>query len=143
MHKESETELQRARGQLRYLKTLAQNKARVDKEDAQQESDTKHAEEKKLEDVADGSGDEAKECVICQEPLKKDSDVAILLCGHEFCCPCIMTMVDRYRTHARTHTHARQTHRHAPLECTHGLTLPVATLGRFMERSSVPHAVRG
>ncbi|NEJ83905.1 hypothetical protein GR268_46510, partial [Rhizobium leguminosarum] len=105
MKKESESELQRARGQLRYLKTLAQNKAKVDREEGEHQQppidgsavDTTKGKEKLEADASEGDGgeEEVKECVICQETLKNDSDVAILLCGHEFCCPCIMTMVDR------------------------------------------------
>ena len=107
MKKESESELQRARGQLRYLKTLAQNKAKVDREEVEHQQqppiagpavDTTKGKEKLEAGGSEGDGgeqEEDKECVICQETLKSDSDVAILLCGHEFCCPCIMTMVDR------------------------------------------------
>ena len=107
MKKESESELQRARGQLRYLKTLAQNKAKVDREEVEHQQrppidgsavDAAKGKEKLEADASEGDGgeqEEGKECVICQETLKNDSDVAILLCGHEFCCPCIMTMVDR------------------------------------------------
>lgn len=86
MKNEAETELQRAKGQLRYLKTLAGNKSKVDKA----------ALDPKLSDAGEQTDkEEGKECAICQEPIKKDSDIVLLLCGHSFCCQCIMTMVDR------------------------------------------------
>lgn len=92
MKKEAEIELNRARGQLRYLKTLAQNKTQLDEEDAQNKNEQNSTEsEAQQEKIVN----ETKECAICQEIMKKEDDIVILLCGHTFCCQCIMMMVDK------------------------------------------------
>ncbi len=67
MKKESESELQRARGQLRYLKTLAQNKAKVDREEVEHQQrppidgsavDAAKGKEKLEADASEGDGGE-------------------------------------------------------------------------------------
>ena len=91
----SEADLSRLLGTLRYLQSLKDARQQVEAEAAspQKQAHTEASDQAYPQAEAGSSSTGLGSCPVCHEAL--GSELVMLPCGHQLCCRCSMTIIDR------------------------------------------------
>ena len=91
----SEADLSRLLGTLRYLQSLKDARQQVEAEAAspQKQPGTQPGDQAESEAEAGSSNTGLGSCPVCHEAL--GNELVMLPCGHQLCCRCSMTLIDR------------------------------------------------